>query len=132
MAMATLSLVPTPSALETRTGSFHFLRSRAKSAPKLPMPPSTPGVNVRLAWRRILCFASSATAIFTPASAYFMKDPPASVSAFFLIGAHAPARRSVTGIHRGAVGARGGYCRQPLFDKTKQSRNGVYDDRYWH
>src|SRR5260370_1188126 len=80
MAMATLSFVPMPSALETSTGSFHFLRSSAKSAPKLPMPPSTPGVNVRLAWWRILCFASSATAMSTPASAYFMGDLLASSS----------------------------------------------------
>src|SRR6266851_5374837 len=72
MAVATLSFVPTPSALETSTGSLHFLRSSAKRAPKLPMPPSTQGVKVRLAWWRILCLASSATAIFTPASAYFM------------------------------------------------------------
>src|SRR5260370_33531026 len=72
MATATLSFVPTPSALETSTGSLHFLRSSAKRAPKLPMPPSTQGVKVRLAWWRILCLASSATAIFTPASAYFM------------------------------------------------------------
>src|SRR4029077_9838718 len=80
MAMATFNFVPTPSALETSTGSFHFLRSRAKSAPKLPMPPRTPGVKVRLAWWRMRCLASSATAIFTPASAYFMRDPRASVS----------------------------------------------------
>src|SRR5713101_9325158 len=80
MAVAILSFVPTPAALETSTGSLHFLRSRAKRAPKLPMPPSTQGVNVRLAWWRILCLASSATAIFTPASAYFMKDLSASIS----------------------------------------------------
>src|SRR5256885_645618 len=73
--MATLSFLPAPSALETSTGSFHFFRSSAKSAPKLPMPPSTPGVNVRLAWWRILCLASSATAMFTPASAYFIERP---------------------------------------------------------
>ena len=43
MAMAIFSLVPTPSALETSTGSFHFLVSRAKSAPKPPIPPRTRG-----------------------------------------------------------------------------------------
>jgi len=52
-----LSLVPTPSALETSTGSFHFFRSTRKSAPKPPRA-STSEVNVRLAgagffgWRR--------------------------------------------------------------------------------
>src|SRR6202035_4539 len=71
--MATLSLVPTPSALETSTGSFHFLRSNANSAPNPPMPPSTPGVKVLLAWWRMRCFAASATAISTPASAYFIE-----------------------------------------------------------
>src|ERR1700730_10520801 len=71
--MATLSLVPTPSALETSTGSFHFFWSRANSAPNPPMPPSTPGVKVRLAWCRILCFAASARGIFPPASVYFME-----------------------------------------------------------
>src|SRR5882762_2962753 len=80
VAIATLSLVPTPSALETSTGSFHFLLSRAKSAPNPPMPPSTPGVNVRLAWWRIRCFAASASAMSTPASAYFMKVLAAFVS----------------------------------------------------
>src|SRR3982074_1758796 len=96
MAMATLSFVPTPSALETSTGSFHFFRSSANNAPKLPMPPSTPGVKVRLAWWRILCFASSATAMFTPASAYFMRGLFASVSGLFLIGAPPPGRAPVT------------------------------------
>jgi len=42
MAMAILSFVPTPSALETRIGSLNFFVSSAKSAPKLPMPPRTP------------------------------------------------------------------------------------------
>src|SRR5712664_40487 len=104
MAMATLSLVPTPSALETSTGSFHFFRSSANSAPKLPMPPSTPGVKVRLAWWRILCFASSATAMFTPASAYFMKDLFASVSGLF--------------------SDRGARCRAPVTDWNSLERRG--------
>jgi hypothetical protein len=82
------------------------------------MPPSTPGVNVRLAWWRILCFTSSATAMFTPASAYFMKDLSASVSGLFLLGAHAAARRSLIGIHWSAVEDRGGYCQQRPFIKT--------------
>src|ERR1700676_5504854 len=71
--MATLSLVPTPSALETSTGSFHLLLSSANSAPNPPIPPSTPGVKVLLAWWRMRCFAASATAIPTPASAYFIE-----------------------------------------------------------
>src|SRR5215467_306585 len=70
--MATFSLVPTPSALETRIGSLNFFTSSANSAPKLPMPPSTPLVNVRVARWRMRLLASSATAIFTPASAYLM------------------------------------------------------------
>src|SRR5262249_11286352 len=70
--MATFSLVPTPSALETRIGSLNFFTSSAKSAPKLPIPPSTPLVNVRVARWRMRPLASSATAMFTPASAYLM------------------------------------------------------------
>src|SRR4029077_8113285 len=74
VAMATFSLVPTPSALETSTGSFHFFLSNANSAPNPPMPPRTPGVKVRIAWWRIRCFAASASAMSTPASAYFIED----------------------------------------------------------
>src|ERR1700757_4604953 len=70
--MATFSLVPTPSALETRIGSLYFFLSSSKSAPKLPIPPSTPLVKVRVARWRIRFLASSATAMFTPASAYFI------------------------------------------------------------
>src|SRR5579863_1661224 len=73
MAKAILSLVPTPSALETRSGSRQRLRSRAKRAPNAPMPPTTPRVNVRAARRAIFCLAWSARAMFTPASAYFMR-----------------------------------------------------------
>src|SRR5260370_2425112 len=74
MAMATFNFVPTPSALDTSTGSFHFFLSKAKSAPKVPIRPRTPGVNVGLAWWRILCLASFAAAMFTPASAYLMGE----------------------------------------------------------
>src|SRR6267142_4851197 len=70
--MAIFSFVPTPSALETRIGYLNFLVSSAKSAPKLPMPPRTPLVKVRVARWRMRCLASSATAMLTPASAYFM------------------------------------------------------------
>src|SRR5215470_12138160 len=76
MAIATLSFVPTPSALETRIGSLNFFGSSAKSAPKLPMPPRTPLVKVRVARWRMRCLASSATAMLTPASAYFMACDP--------------------------------------------------------
>src|SRR5262249_909506 len=76
IAMAILSFVPTPSALETRIGSLNFFGSSAKSAPKLPMPPRTPLVKVRVARWRMRCFASSATAMLTPASAYFMACNP--------------------------------------------------------
>src|SRR5215471_7824025 len=72
MAMAIFSFVPTPSALETSTGSFHRFRSSANSAPNPPIPPSTAGEKVLLARWRIRCLASSATAILTPASAYFI------------------------------------------------------------
>src|SRR5579859_1500946 len=75
--MATFSLVPTPSALETRIGSFHFLLSSANSAPNPPIPPSTPGVKVLLAWWRMRCLAASASTMSTPASAYFMNGLPA-------------------------------------------------------
>src|SRR5215472_2537768 len=72
--MATLSFVPTPSALDTSTGSFHFLPFMANSPPNPPMPPRTLGVKVLLAWWRMRCLAAFATAISTPASAYFMGE----------------------------------------------------------
>src|SRR5260221_237635 len=60
-----------------RAGDQHrllpFLVSIANSAPNPPMPPRTPGVKVLLAWWRMRCFAASATAMSTPASAYFME-----------------------------------------------------------
>ena len=69
MAAATLSLVPTPSVLETSTGSRQRFRSSAKSAPNEPMPPITPRVKVREAMRRMRSLACSAREISTPASA---------------------------------------------------------------
>ena len=68
MAMAIFSFVPTPSALETSTGSRHFLSS-ANNPPNEPIPPITPRVNVREARRRMRCLAWSASEISTPASA---------------------------------------------------------------
>ena len=43
---ATFSLVPTPSALDTSTGSRYRSRSSRNSPPNDPMSESTPGVNV--------------------------------------------------------------------------------------
>src|SRR5258708_28928608 len=131
MAMATLSLVPTPSALETSTGSFHFLRSSAKSAPKLPMPPRTPGVKVRLAWWRMRCLASSATAIFPPASAYFMRNPIAPVSGLPLIGAQSAAHRSLTGNHWSAAKGCGSYLKNNRLSELKRPENPVPAHDSW-
>src|SRR5215467_8646918 len=134
MAMATLSLVPTPSALETSTGSFHFLWFRAKSAPKLPMPPRTPGVKVREAWCRMRCLASSATAISTPASAYFMREvirDPCSVKAGVTNRARAAFQNGVQfyvkklGI---AAAGRGNHWQlhQPSQEKSAGLKPGLY------
>ena len=46
---ATFSLVPTPSALETSTGSRHAAVSSLNRPPNDPMSDSTPGVNVAFA-----------------------------------------------------------------------------------
>jgi len=54
-------------------GLFPFFSVESEEAAESADAPRTPGVKVRLAWWRILCFASSATAMSTPASAYFMK-----------------------------------------------------------
>ena len=43
---ATFSFVPTPSALETSTGSVQRLLSSANSPPKEPISDNTAGVNV--------------------------------------------------------------------------------------
>src|SRR5258708_398679 len=72
MAMATFSFVPTPSALETRIGSLYFFLSSTNNAPKFPIPPRTPFVNVRVARWRMRFLASSAAAMLTPESAYLM------------------------------------------------------------
>ena len=46
---ATLSLVPTPSALDTSTGSLHADASSLNRPPNEPISDSTPGVNVDFA-----------------------------------------------------------------------------------
>jgi len=47
-----------------------------------------------------------------------MRDLFVSVSDLFPIGAHAAARRSLTGILWSAVEDRGGYCQQRFFNKN--------------
>src|ERR1700749_4869716 len=66
---ASLSLVPTPSAEETRTGSSYF-PSSLKRPPKPPISPRTLRVNVRWARYLMRCFVRSPAEISTPASAY--------------------------------------------------------------
>src|SRR5713226_9671621 len=78
------------------------------------------------------CLASSATVIFTPASAYFMRDPLDSpLLNFFLIMARPPRRaRSLIGIHWSAVEDRGDYCQQRRFDQTKTSEKSGSSARF--
>ena len=59
---ATLSLVPTPSALDTSTGSFHAAVSSLNRPPNEPISDSTPGVKVDFAsflMRRTVSFPAS-------------------------------------------------------------------------
>src|SRR5579884_45093 len=69
MAKAIFSLVPTPSALDTKTGSRYFV-PRANNPPKLPMSLRTLRVNVFCARYLMRCLARSARLISTPASEY--------------------------------------------------------------
>src|SRR6266853_654550 len=70
LSKAILSLVPTPSTLETSTGSMYLVLSTAKSPPKPPISLSTP--RVKVLWARYLmrCLVRLARLMSTPASAY--------------------------------------------------------------
>src|SRR4029077_10986202 len=67
---ATFSLVPTPSTLETSTGSAYFVLSTEKRPLKPPISLSTP--RVKVLWARYLmrCLVRLARLMSTPASAY--------------------------------------------------------------
>ena len=65
---ATLSLVPTPSALDTSTGSRYRSRSSWNSPPNDPMSESTPAVNVAFASDLIRRTVSLPAAMSTPES----------------------------------------------------------------
>jgi hypothetical protein len=67
--MATLTLVPTESVLDTSTGRFQRLTSSSKSPLKAPMPPRTPGVWVLVTALRMRSIARLPASMSTPASA---------------------------------------------------------------
>src|SRR3984957_9907502 len=67
---AILSLVPTPSTLDTSTGSMYLVLSMANRPPKPPISLSTPRVKVLCAKYLMRCFVRFARLISTPASAY--------------------------------------------------------------
>src|SRR5262249_15433334 len=67
---ATFSFVPTPSVLETRTGSFMPAKLQANIPPNEPISERTPGVKVSRASCRMRFFAALDTSISTPASLY--------------------------------------------------------------
>src|SRR5215831_4928336 len=69
---ATFSFVPTPSVLETRTGSFMPAKLQANMPPNEPISERTPGVKVSRASCRIRFFAALDASISTPASLYVM------------------------------------------------------------
>ncbi len=66
---ASFSLVPTPSTLETSTGSRYFLGSSENRPPKPPISLSTPLLKVRWARYLMRCLVRLARAMSTPASA---------------------------------------------------------------
>src|SRR5271165_2047657 len=68
--MAIFSLVPTPSVVETSTGSVKPAAFRSNSAPKPPKPPMTPARVVALASGLIASTSASPASISTPASRY--------------------------------------------------------------
>src|SRR5215468_6116098 len=67
---AILSLVPTPSAEATRTGSLRFGKAPSNMPPKLPMSESVRWLKVVRASSLILSVALVAASISTPASLY--------------------------------------------------------------
>src|SRR5438874_10490761 len=69
---ATLSLVPTPSVLDTSTGSFIPAKLQANIPPNDPMSERTPGVKVSRASFRIRFLAALDFSMSTPASLYVM------------------------------------------------------------
>src|ERR1700733_14878135 len=69
-AKATLSLVPTPSALETRTGLEYFVISRRKSPPNPPISPNTCLLKVFCARYLMRCLVRSPAERSTPAEEY--------------------------------------------------------------
>src|SRR5579862_1862942 len=70
---AIFSLVPTPSTLETRTGSAYFVLSTANSPPNPPISLRTPRVNVLCARYLMRCLVRLARLMSTPASAYVIE-----------------------------------------------------------
>src|SRR6202050_3661688 len=75
MAKAILSFVPTPSTLETSTGSRYLVLSTANSPPNPPISLSTPRVKVLCARYLMRCLVRLARSISTPASAYVTGAP---------------------------------------------------------
>ena len=69
VAMATLTLVPTESVLETSTGRFQRVTSNSNRPLNAPMPPSTAGVWVLDTARRMRSMARLPASMSTPASA---------------------------------------------------------------
>src|SRR6202521_4759524 len=68
--MATLSFVPTPSVLDTSTGSFMPAKLQANMPPNDPMSERTPGVKVSRASFRMRFLATFDFSMSTPASLY--------------------------------------------------------------
>ena len=68
VSMAILSLVPTPSVVETSTGSVNPAARRSNSAPNPPRPPITPARVVAAASGLIRSTSASPAAMSTPAS----------------------------------------------------------------
>src|SRR5262245_20221348 len=71
-AKASLSLVPTPSALEIRIGSAYFDAGNRNIPPNAPISDSTPGVNVARAMLLMRRTASSPDSMSTPDCLYSM------------------------------------------------------------
>ena len=68
--LATMSLVPTPSVPEMRTGSLYPREARSKRPPKPPIPPTTPGRFVRATCDLMRLTTSYPASTLTPAFSY--------------------------------------------------------------
>src|ERR1700678_1686289 len=113
---AIFSLVPTPSTLETNTGSTYLVLSTANRPPKPPISLSTPRVNVLCAKYLMRCLVRLAWSMFTPASAYVMGE---AAGVGFLATVYRGTLFSITVWENAGYLAKQQFLRPPIVTRSK-------------